>query len=368
MSLTVSLLILAILFEQRVAPLPLVYGAADPDELALYLKAKKMAGGLLELPAGERSHGFMLRAADHEHPLINACDSFTPPIEQEIESLTLSQPIPQRLLDLLEIIPASYLTVHNFLISPETRLELEKFLSDGIDAGRLRFVKSFYGGSRYGVLERTDLYAVVKTEPEARTEGPRPPPLSYAGLEPVFSGLVADFQQAGYFVYRFYKTSYGRKPHFREFVSDVELLKYDPANGAEKLEEARWAFAETWVSRAEFKSKYDHLTDDQYVDALLAQAGLTSDEGQRENLLEDLHKRTISRTGVLRRIANNNIFAIREFNAAFVLMHYFAFLKRDPDRSGYDFWLHVLNRVPDYRSFTESFAAAAERQMKLNQQ
>jgi hypothetical protein len=242
---------------------------------------------------------------------------------------------------------------------------LEKFLNDAIDAGRLRFVRSFEGGSRYGVRERTDLYAVVKTEPNVRTEAPRPPPLSYERLAPLFSGLVANFQQAGSFVYRVYKASYGRKPHFGEFIPDVELLRYDPANGAEKLEEAKLAFAETWVNRAEFKSKYDRLSDDQFVDTLLAQAELTNAEGQRENLLEGLHKHTLTRAHVLRSIADNNFFAVREFNAGFVLMHYFAYLKRDPDRAGYDFWLHVLNRVPDYRSFTESFAAATERQMKL---
>jgi hypothetical protein len=366
MSLTFSVLILAILFEQRVAPLALVYGDADADEITLYLKAKEMAGGIVELPA-EKSNRFMLRAADHGHPLVDATNSFTPPIEQEIESLTLSQPIPGRFLDLLETIPASYVTIHNVLMSPERRLALEKFLNDGIEAGRLRFVRSFDGGARYGLRERNDLYAVTRTEPAARTEGPRPPPLRFEGLEPLLSGLVANFQQTGYFVYRFYKTSYGRKPHFAEFGPDVQLLKYDPANGAEKLEDAKRVFAETWVNRPEFKSKYDGLSDEQFVDALLDQTGLTSSEGQRENLLEGLHKGTMTRALVLQNVVDNNIFAVREFNAAFVLMNYFAYLKRDPDRGGYDFWLHYLNRVPDHRGFTEAFAASIERQLKLNQ-
>lgn len=364
-SLTVAVLILAVLFEQRVAPLPLVYGDVEPDALTLFLKATKMSGGIVELPAGERSHRYMLRAADHLHPLVTARFSFSPPIEAEIESLTMSEPIPTRLLDLFESIPASYVTVHNSLISPERRLALQTFLNDGISAGRLRFIRSFEGGHRYGIVERNDLYAVLKTEPGARTEGGSPPPLSYGGLEPLYSGLVVNFQQTGYLVYRFYKASYGRAPRFAEFRPDIESLKFNPAKPNEAFEAGKVTFAETWVNRPEFKAKYDQLSDEQYVDALLAQTGLTNSEGRRAELLEALRRHTLTRDAILRNVIDNNVFAVREFNKAFVLMHYFAYLKRDPDEEGYDFWLHNLNRFTDYPSFTEAFAAATERQLEL---
>jgi hypothetical protein len=366
-SLTFGVLILVILFEQRVAPLPLVLGEADADGLALYLKTKKMTGGIVELPAGDNNHRYMLRAADHGRPLVTARNSFSPPLEEEIESLTMSRPIPDHLLDLLETIPASYVTVHNSLISPEGRLAIETLLDRGITAGRLRFIKSFERTSRYSTRERNDLYAVTKNEPEAQAEGPRPPPLSYEGLAPLFSGLLADFQQTGFFVYRFDKVAYGRAPLFAEFMPDVQLLKYDPARGAEKLEDSKRAFAEGWMNRPEFKSRYGQMSDEQYVDALLTQAGLTSAEGQRDKLLDGLHNGAMTRAAVLRNVADNNFFAVREFNSAFVVMHYFAYLQRDPDEAGYNFWLRNLNRFADHRSFTEAFAAATERQLKLNQ-
>ena len=366
-SMTFAVLILAILFEQRVAPLSLVYGEVEPDALTLYLKATKMSGGIVELPAGERSHRYMLHATEHLHPLVTARDSFSPPLEQEIESLTMNQPIPNRLLDLFETIPASYVTVHNSFISPERRLALQTFLNDGISAGRLRFIKSFDGGSRSGIRERNDLYAVLKTEPEARTEGPQPPPISYEGLEPLFSGLVVNFQQTGYLVYRFYEASYGRAPQFAEFIPDVQSLKYDPARGADAFAASKLAFAETWVKRPEFRSKYEHLNDEQYVEALLAKTGLTDQEGQRANLLAALRLNTLTRDAVLRNVTDNNVFAVREFNKAFVLMHYFAYLKRDPDEAGFEFWLNNLNRHTDYPSFTEAFAAATERQLEMKQ-
>src|SRR5207244_12283261 len=109
------------LLDQRVAPLPLVRGQVDPDEMTVYLKEKKMSGGIVELPAGDSSTLYMLRAADHQHPLITARNSFTPPIDQEIETLTTNTPIPERLLDLLETTPASYVTMHDALMLTERR-------------------------------------------------------------------------------------------------------------------------------------------------------------------------------------------------------------------------------------------------------
>ncbi len=360
-----ALLILFVLLDQRVAPLPLVRGQVDPDEMTVYLKEKKMSGGIVELPAGDSSTLYMLRAADHQHPLVTARNSFTPPIDQEIEALTTNPPIPERLLDLLETIPASYVTIHNAFMSPERRMETEDFLNRGINAGRLRFIRSFDGGMRSGLRLRNDLYAVVKTEPEALTEGPRPPPVSRAAREPLFTGLVADFQQTGFFLYRLYEASYGRAPLFAEFLPDVQLLKQDGSD--ENLEAGKQKFIGTWIERPEFKAKYQSLNDEHYVDTLLADAGLTTRGADRDKLILDLRNGATTRAAILRNVIENNSFEVREFNRAFVLLHYFGYLKRDPDEGGYQFWLYKLDRHNDYAGFTEAFAASTERQLKIEQ-
>jgi len=357
-----ALIILAVLLDQRVAPMPLVRGEVDPDQLALYLKNKRLAGGLVELPAGDPSPRYMLRAADHGKPLVTARNSFAPPIVVEIESLTASQPIPDRLLDLLEEIPASYVVIHNSFISPERRLELETFLRGGTNTGRLRFVRSFDSGIRNGLERREDLYAVVKTEPAAQTEGPAPPPVSHAGLEPLFTGQVASFQQVGFLIYRLCKLSYGRAPLYTEFTSEMQTLKSEP--GAE-FETRKDAFVSAWTNRIGFTKKYAAISDQQYVDALIANAGLGKGEAGREQLIGDLQSGRTNRNKVLRDLMENNAFAVREFNPAFVLMHYFAYLKRDPDEGGYHFWLYKLERYTDYAGFTEAFAASTERQLDL---
>src|SRR3989442_8621528 len=55
---------------------------------------------------------------------------------------------------------------------------------------------------------------------------------------------------------------------------------------------------------------------------------------------------TETRGSVLRKIAENQVFIDREYNAAFVLMEYFAYLRRDPDQEGFDFWLAQVKRCP----------------------
>jgi hypothetical protein len=167
-AITYCVIVLAILFELHAAPLQLIRGEADPDALTLDLKSRKMAGGILELPIGDRAdHLYMLRAADHLHPLVNGKDSFVPPLQKQIEQLTTDSPIPDRLLDIFETIPVSYVTVHYAYFSPAERARTESFLNRGVALGRLRFIKSFAVQADDAGDQRIDLYAVTRTEPNA---------------------------------------------------------------------------------------------------------------------------------------------------------------------------------------------------------
>src|SRR5918995_3913864 len=80
----------------------------------------------------------------------------------------------------------------------------------------------------------------------------------------------------GYFVYRFYSTSLGRRPKYVEMVPDMRLMgKTDAEEEAKRVE-----FINLWMQRPEFKNKYDSLTDSQFVNTLLATAGVTLDPNQ----------------------------------------------------------------------------------------
>ena len=66
-------------------------------------------------------------------------------------------------------------------------------------------------------------------------------------------------------------------------------------------------------------------------------------QGLRDSLVNGLNNMTLTRATVLRTIAETQALNDREFNAAFVTMEYFGYLRRDPDTSGFNFWLNKLN-------------------------
>jgi uncharacterized protein (TIGR03118 family) len=63
----------------------------------------------------------------------------------------------------------------------------------------------------------------------------------------------------------------------------------------------------------------------------------------RDALVAGLNGGTETRATVLRKVAEQEELALREFNSAFVLMEYFGYLRRDPDSAGFNFWLNKLN-------------------------
>jgi hypothetical protein len=52
----------------------------------------------------------------------------------------------------------------------------------------------------------------------------------------------------------------------------------------------------------------------------------------------------MTRAAVLRQVVENEGFIQAKRNETFVMMQYFGYLRRDPDESGYLFWLNKLNQ------------------------
>jgi hypothetical protein len=63
----------------------------------------------------------------------------------------------------------------------------------------------------------------------------------------------------------------------------------------------------------------------------------------RNSLVAGLNGGTETRATVLRKVAEQEELQVRETNAAFVLMEYFGYLRRDADTAGFNFWLNKLN-------------------------
>jgi hypothetical protein len=185
---------------------------------------------------------------------------------------------------------------------------------------------SFFDAN-FPVLYRSPAVTVYDTRRARDSTAPAPRELATrVGRDPF--ALVEEFPRVGFQVYALLKASTGRTPRRAEFMHAMEVLGrglYVGARGWErKLEENRVALAEELA---------------------------TGDESRRVALL---------------RAADDLRFDAREYDAAYVLTHFFAYLGRDPGdppdqgTSGFDFWLHILERTHDYRSLSRAFLESEE--------
>jgi hypothetical protein len=181
-----------------------------------------------------------------------------------------------------------------------------------------------------------------------------------------------EFQQTGFFIYRFYQAALGRRPTYTEFTTDRGQVI-----GGANLETGKQAFAIEFVQRPAFLDKYPLSMDGPaFVDALINTAsqasGLTDLATRRSGLLSQYNlgaNQTDSRVRVVRALIDDSAFSASLYNPAFVLMQYFGYLRRPPDQTGYNFWLdHLNNRTPNnYRAMVCAFITSHEYQRRFGQ-
>lgn len=178
--------------------------------------------------------------------------------------------------------------------------------------------------------------------------------------------LSIEFQETGYWVYKFYKSSYNRQPRRQELYEDKDRVSLGVVVGATGWEQTlatnKANFAIEWVTRSSFMAAFPNsLTAAQLVDQLNANAGGALSAVERDNLIAILGATPADvgkRAQVVRAIVEDATLHQAEFNKAFVLMEYFGYLQRNPDDSpdnnfeGYNFWLNKLNQ------FNGNFVAA----------
>jgi hypothetical protein len=160
--------------------------------------------------------------------------------------------------------------------------------------------------------------------------------------------LSIEFQQTGGLVDGLYRASYGARPQFAEFMPDTQTVaqgvRVGNADWAQRLAANKAAFINAWVERPNFRAAYEGLTNSQYVDALISHTGVSFAASERDALVDSLNSAAATRAQVLGSIAENEQFASAKRNEMFVMMQYFGYLRRDPDASGYAFWLNKLNQ------------------------
>jgi hypothetical protein len=173
----------------------------------------------------------------------------------------------------------------------------------------------------------------------------------------------AEFQERGYFVYRFYSTAFGRKPDYAEFTPDLARVSGFLTN--DQLEAAKAQFANDFMNRPQFAAQYNSLSNSAFVDALIntSQVNLSN----RQALIDGLNSGTLTRAQALRQVAESVEVYQRYYNQAFVVMEYFGYLRRDPD-AAYQVWIQVLDaNSADSRHMVEGFVNSIEYRSRFAQ-
>jgi uncharacterized protein (TIGR03118 family) len=92
--------------------------------------------------------------------------------------------------------------------------------------------------------------------------------------------LSIEFQSTGVLAYLTEKTAFGGLPRYGPFMRDIQALQKDYVFGAPgagvQLEANKQAFFDEFVTRPEFVAKYAGLSNENYVFALFANAGITT--------------------------------------------------------------------------------------------
>jgi Matrixin/Domain of unknown function (DUF4214) len=158
--------------------------------------------------------------------------------------------------------------------------------------------------------------------------------------------LTQEVPTTGVFLYGLYTAGLGRRPRLAEYEADRNAIRSNHAD----VEDGRLALALAFVQRTEFQRKYPtSLKAAEFVDQLLKslpQRQLESVEIEHEKLLSLYNGNDSGRAAILNRLVSEPGMIEGHYNQAFVMVQYFSYLRRDPDESGFNFWVNSLKSKP----------------------
>ena len=187
----------------------------------------------------------------------------------------------------------------------------------------------------------------------------------------ISAALLSDdeISASGLFINNLYQVGLGRRPKFSEFQIDRDQI-----NRGADVEANKLAFALVFVERPEFERKYGRLEKpEQFVDALISSINQTSGVNlgtEKHSLLALYDNTTAGRAKILLRLVGQRALIDAQYNQTLVLMHYFAYLRRDPDKSAFDSSFNLLKNKPlrdpaAARSLACSFINSSEYQSRF---
>jgi choice-of-anchor B domain-containing protein len=170
--------------------------------------------------------------------------------------------------------------------------------------------------------------------------------------------LSIEFQETGFYAARLQRVAFGRRSDaastrmtFDELTNDQRQIGQGVVVGqvsyALVLEANKNAYAAQVKNSAAFQNRFPQTNPGDYVDALYASAGVAPTAAERQAAIDAFTSSPspeAGRAAALRAVADSGSVRAAEFNAAFVLLQYHGYLRRNPDEEGYNFWLGKLNQ------------------------
>jgi len=185
--------------------------------------------------------------------------------------------------------------------------------------------------------------------------------------------LSIEFLNTGYFVIRVDEAASGGQPSgldYFDFLGQAQEVGRGVVVGQpgyEALLEAnKQLYAQKVVQSPAFQTAHGGQDAAHYVDSLFANTGATPTQAERDAALAAFGSGDAAgRVAALRSVVESGSVYNKLYNPSFVLMQYFAYLRRNPasapdtNLDGYNFWLNKLN------SFTQPGEDARDERVAL---
>ena len=205
---------------------------------------------------------------------------------------------------------------------------------DGVDFFILQQYRDILGRQP----DQTGFQNWVNTLANCPNGGFGEPPTSNCDRLHVAAGFFQsdEFLNRGYWAFRFYMVAFNQRPSYAQFIPDMSQVG-GPKSPAEE-ETSKVAFADAFVQRPEFVSRYGSLSGQALADALLQTAGLPAGSYQAGSQTNGQ---------ILRGIAQSQGALDKFLAEGTVSILYFGFQRRDPDATGYQNNVNTLNADPN---------------------
>ena len=193
----------------------------------------------------------------------------------------------------------------------------------------------------------TDQATLEKLSSQFSQCGSRTDCLQKRRLDLAVSLLVQnELPSNGLFLHGLYTAGLGRRPRLTEYDTDrKEIARY---NG--RGEDGRLSVALAFVQRPEFEKKYPStLKAAEFVDRILTSTAQTLNldlKNEHDSLVEMFDGTSAGRAAILTKLVSQSPVVDAQYNQSFVLVQYFSYLRRDPDESGFNFWVNSLRSKP----------------------